>query len=69
MEVTAEGVENARQIIELQAFDCTYAQGYLFARPLACSEATRLLEANVPLLPEGHETAEDFFRWSELSAT
>jgi diguanylate cyclase (GGDEF)-like protein/PAS domain S-box-containing protein len=61
MEVTAEGVENTRQIIELQAFDCTYAQGYFFARPLACEKATALLQQEFPW-PEANKDLENVFR-------
>jgi EAL domain-containing protein (putative c-di-GMP-specific phosphodiesterase class I) len=43
MDVTAEGVENARQIVELQAFDCSHAQGYLFSRPITREAAGILL--------------------------
>jgi diguanylate cyclase (GGDEF)-like protein/PAS domain S-box-containing protein len=52
MEVTAEGVENSRQMIELQAFDCTFGQGYLFSRPVTDKQATELLIQDVPLVPE-----------------
>ena len=62
MEVTAEGVENTRQIIELQAFDCTYAQGFLFSKPVSCDDATALLMQDVHLLPETDEVVENVFR-------
>ena len=34
MDITAEGVENPRQMVELQAFDCSHAQGFLFSKPM-----------------------------------
>jgi len=43
MDVTAEGVENRRQIVELQAFDCSHAQGYLFSRPINRDSVIKLL--------------------------
>ncbi len=61
MEVTAEGVESTRQMIELQAFDCTYAQGYLFSRPLTCDAATALLAQDVPWLGEVGHNVENLF--------
>ena len=47
MQVTAEGVENAQQIAELQAFHCNHAQGYLFSEPLTSDAAGALLEREV----------------------
>jgi len=43
MDVTAEGVENRRQIVELQAFDCSHAQGYLFSKPISREAVLKLL--------------------------
>ena len=34
MDVVAEGVETLEQLDRIQALDCAYAQGYLFAKPL-----------------------------------
>lgn len=34
LKVVAEGVENVGQLAQLQACDCDFGQGYLFARPL-----------------------------------
>jgi diguanylate cyclase (GGDEF)-like protein len=52
--VTAEGVELASQCAELKNIGCDLAQGYLFARPVAASEATEYLR--VPSwLPESTE--------------
>ena len=46
LDVLAEGVETERQLEALKALDCTYAQGYLFSRPLPP-------DALYPLLPGG----------------
>lgn len=35
MEVTAEGIERADQLVVLRAMRCAYGQGYLFSRPTA----------------------------------
>jgi diguanylate cyclase (GGDEF)-like protein/PAS domain S-box-containing protein len=43
MEVTAEGVETARQIEELRQLGCLRAQGFYFARPLPASEIAEVL--------------------------
>jgi diguanylate cyclase (GGDEF)-like protein/PAS domain S-box-containing protein len=61
MEVTAEGVENTRQIIELQAFDCTYGQGFLFSRPVSSEQATELLVQNIPLFQDTENGVETVF--------
>jgi diguanylate cyclase (GGDEF)-like protein/PAS domain S-box-containing protein len=55
MDVTAEGVENAQQIAELQAFDCSHAQGFLFSPPLTQEAAGELLQHE---LPWRHKTRE-----------
>jgi EAL domain-containing protein (putative c-di-GMP-specific phosphodiesterase class I) len=43
LDVVAEGVETDRQLAELRALDCPFAQGYLFARPLPAQAMTELL--------------------------
>jgi EAL domain-containing protein (putative c-di-GMP-specific phosphodiesterase class I) len=43
MDVTAEGVENTHQILELQAIGCTHAQGFLFSKALDPNGAFQLL--------------------------
>jgi len=59
MDVTAEGVENERQIVELQAFDCSHAQGYLFSKPMSREEASRLLVERQQWFTEGGIAIED----------
>jgi diguanylate cyclase (GGDEF)-like protein/PAS domain S-box-containing protein len=44
--VVAEGVETVRQMEQLRAFGCDYAQGYYFARPLPPDDAATLLKSN-----------------------
>ena len=41
--VTAEGVENAEQLLHLRRQGCTEAQGYLFSRPIAADAIPGLL--------------------------
>ncbi|HZI51980.1 MAG TPA: EAL domain-containing protein [Terriglobia bacterium] len=59
MDVTAEGVENQRQIVELQAFDCSHAQGFLFSRPMSREQAGRLLIERQQWFTDDDEIVED----------
>ena len=60
MDVTAEGVENRRQIVELQAFDCSHAQGYLFSKPVSVEAVSKLLaQKNLWLSEEDELTTEE----------
>ena len=43
MNVVAEGIEEESQAQKLQALQCEYGQGYLFAKPLPTQEAEALL--------------------------
>jgi EAL domain-containing protein (putative c-di-GMP-specific phosphodiesterase class I) len=45
-------------MIELQAFDCTYGQGYLFSPPVSAEHATDLLLQNAPLFQETEQRVE-----------
>lgn len=38
VKLVAEGVENVQQVTVLQDLGCSYAQGYLFAKPLTADE-------------------------------
>ena len=42
-QVIAEGVETLDQIAQLQALECSFAQGYYFAKPLPTDEAAAVL--------------------------
>ncbi|MBI5509800.1 MAG: EAL domain-containing protein [Deltaproteobacteria bacterium] len=44
MEVIAEGVETADQLLQLRALKCDHAQGFFFAKPMAPDAASALLE-------------------------
>ena len=60
LQTLAEGVEDHRQVRELQREGCDLAQGFLFARPLTASVLERFLEdspglaGNVPRGPAVH---------------
>ena len=43
MAVVAEGIEDTEQLLQLQALECDFGQGFLFAKPLSGVEATDLL--------------------------
>jgi EAL domain-containing protein (putative c-di-GMP-specific phosphodiesterase class I) len=45
LQVTAEGIETARQADELERWDCEFGQGYLFSRPVPASAATNYMLA------------------------
>lgn len=49
LSVIAEGVENDEQLEYLQAAKCDEVQGYLFCRPAAAEEMTRLLQSGASL--------------------
>ncbi len=44
LKVVAEGIETVEQFTCLAKLGCQYGQGYLFGKPLAAVEATKLLE-------------------------
>jgi diguanylate cyclase (GGDEF)-like protein len=43
VKVVAEGVENARHMVQLQALDCDFAQGYHFSRPIPACDVLALM--------------------------
>ena len=45
LDVIAEGVETARQLVQLRELGCQFAQGYYFSRPLTAEAASAMLEA------------------------
>jgi EAL domain-containing protein (putative c-di-GMP-specific phosphodiesterase class I) len=55
----AEGVETGAQRDALVGLGCSRAQGYLFARPVAASEAEAALDDVARRHPNTHEVLED----------
>lgn len=51
VEVSAEGIEDARQHLMVADHGCDYAQGYFFARPIAGPLVTKMLASWAPFLP------------------
>ncbi|WP_197065011.1 putative bifunctional diguanylate cyclase/phosphodiesterase [Leptolyngbya sp. KIOST-1] len=49
MDVVAEGVETATQMVILQQEGCDYGQGYFFAKPLPAADALDLLRQHQPI--------------------
>jgi EAL domain-containing protein (putative c-di-GMP-specific phosphodiesterase class I) len=43
LDILAEGVETERQLSLLRSLNCTYAQGYLFSRPIPAAEIPSLI--------------------------
>jgi diguanylate cyclase (GGDEF)-like protein/PAS domain S-box-containing protein len=43
MDVVAEGVETSKQLAQLRALHCDYAQGYFFCKPVDAEAATQLI--------------------------
>ncbi|MBE9014178.1 EAL domain-containing protein, partial [Pseudanabaenaceae cyanobacterium LEGE 13415] len=65
MDVVAEGVETPKQLAQLKALKCEYAQGYLFSKPLTRIDAAKLISQSHPflhltqILPFSSRLAED----------
>jgi diguanylate cyclase (GGDEF)-like protein/PAS domain S-box-containing protein len=55
--VVAEGVETPAQLAALRALGCPLGQGYLFARPLPRTQATRLITAPTERRPPTRKRA------------
>jgi EAL domain-containing protein (putative c-di-GMP-specific phosphodiesterase class I) len=51
MHTIAEGVETEEQLAEIKKLDCTFAQGYLFSRPIDAASAKNLLITGLPSPP------------------
>ncbi len=49
IDVVAEGVETPRQVEELMALDCEFAQGFYFHRPMSPEAVGALLDASAPI--------------------
>tara|TARA_R110000782_G_scaffold19140_9_gene52327 strand:- start:36597 stop:38975 length:2379 start_codon:yes stop_codon:yes gene_type:complete len=47
LKVVAEGIETNEQLAQLQAMDCEFGQGFLFAEPMSAEEAIGLLGRGV----------------------
>jgi EAL domain-containing protein (putative c-di-GMP-specific phosphodiesterase class I) len=47
LKVTAEGVENKRQVASLTAMRCGLAQGFYFSKPLPSEPAGKLVATNL----------------------
>jgi EAL domain-containing protein (putative c-di-GMP-specific phosphodiesterase class I) len=46
LKVTAEGVENDRQVASLTAMSCDLAQGFYFSKPLPSEAAGKIIATN-----------------------
>ncbi|MDQ4121254.1 MAG: bifunctional diguanylate cyclase/phosphodiesterase [Acidobacteriota bacterium] len=52
MDVIAEGVETAHQVVLLRDFGCRYAQGFLFSKPQPAADIEKLMKQKSNWLPE-----------------
>lgn len=54
MKLVAEGVEDSKDLLQLDYLGCHYAQGYHFAKPMPANEAEQLLvaESHWPMLDD-----------------
>ena len=59
LQVTAEGIETARQADELERWNCEYGQGFYFSTPIPASTATKYILADSFGLLEHRERAHD----------
>jgi diguanylate cyclase (GGDEF)-like protein/PAS domain S-box-containing protein len=59
LETIAEGVETPLQLRELIDLGCTYAQGYLFARPQPAADLDAILDKEICLAPQGQSRPVD----------
>jgi diguanylate cyclase (GGDEF)-like protein len=48
MDVVAEGIETTKQLAQLKALKCEYAQGYLFSKPLNKTDVLKLIQQPHP---------------------
>jgi EAL domain-containing protein (putative c-di-GMP-specific phosphodiesterase class I) len=48
MDVVAEGIETTKQLAQLKALKCEYAQGYLFSKPLNKADVLKLIQQPHP---------------------
>lgn len=46
MSIVVEGIERIEQLVQIQALDCEYAQGYLFSKPVPADEAVKLIQSS-----------------------
>ncbi|MEM6504694.1 MAG: EAL domain-containing protein [Planctomycetota bacterium] len=44
MSIVVEGIERIEQLVQIQALDCDFAQGYLFSQPVPAGQAVQLIE-------------------------
>ncbi len=58
MNVIAEGIETAEQLIQLRALQCKYGQGYFFSRPLDTQTAGALIAEKLGGMDKSYLVAE-----------
>jgi len=58
LQVTAEGIETARQADELERWNCEYGQGYYFSKPVPANAATAYILAETLGVSEQTKSAQ-----------
>jgi diguanylate cyclase (GGDEF)-like protein len=51
MQTVAEGVETDEQLAMLRGYGCTYAQGFVFSRPVSAEAIGKMIAGDVPWAP------------------
>ncbi len=57
MRVVAEGIETQDHLVQLQALECAYGQGYLFGRPAPAEQATAWVRDGLSVACKPHTAA------------
>jgi PAS domain S-box-containing protein len=55
MDVIAEGVETAEQLLQLQSLECEYSQGFFFSKPVDRQTAESLISVNHQFISQNQE--------------
>jgi EAL domain/PilZ domain len=57
METTAEGVETLDELDLVRMLGCSHVQGYIYAKPMSCADATRKIATGMTAIARGPRSA------------